>query len=185
MTGTRSRFRASPVTPTTKNVSCRESLESCESHFPFQSSWQSSGLIFFSLSQFIYCNKMPPKKWSDELNMKFVQVYKECECLWNQFDPLYKNKFARESALQKIAEEMNLDDFGVPEAKAKIKSLRSTYNLELDKQRKSEKSGTGSEDVYVPSIKWFGTMQDVMSKGTLKRPTQSNLVSRSNILTKQ
>lgn len=58
--------------------------------------------------------------------MKFVAAYKENESLWNQFDPLskgargglYKNKFARETALRKLSDEMQLDDFGVAEVKA-------------------------------------------------------------------
>ncbi|KAG8254898.1 hypothetical protein J6590_106022, partial [Homalodisca vitripennis] len=68
---------------------------------------------------------------------------------------------------------MELDDFGVIEAKAKIKALRSTYNLEVEKQKKSEKSGAGLDDV--PSVKWFKTMKEIMTTGTLKRRTQSNL----------
>ncbi|XP_046677313.1 uncharacterized protein LOC124365380 [Homalodisca vitripennis] len=119
---------------------------------------------------------MTSKKWSEGLNMKFIDAYKEQECLWNQFNPLYKNKFARETALKKLAEIIELVDFGAVEAKAKIKALRSTYNLEVEKQKKSEKSGAGLDDVYVPSVKWFKTMKEIMTTGTLKRRTQSNLV---------
>ncbi|KAK5648219.1 hypothetical protein RI129_003111 [Pyrocoelia pectoralis] len=96
-------------------------------------------------------------KWSDELNLRFVELYKEHRCLWDQLDDLYKNKNARGTALVSIAESLNITGFGAAEVK-------------------STKSGCGSADVYVPSLKWFSVMKEVMSKGTLKRDTKSTLV---------
>ncbi|KAK5648199.1 hypothetical protein RI129_003091 [Pyrocoelia pectoralis] len=96
-------------------------------------------------------------KWSDELNLRFVELYKEHRCLWDQLDDLYKNKNARGTALVSIAESLNITGFGAAEVK-------------------STKSGCGSADVYVPSLKWFSVMKEVMSKGTLKRDTKSTLM---------
>nr|CAI5829728.1 unnamed protein product [Callosobruchus analis] len=39
----------------------------------------------------------------------------------------------RATALQNIAQEMNLEEFGPTDVKNKIKNLRATYYLELDK----------------------------------------------------
>lgn len=44
------------------------------------------------------------------------------------------------------------------ELKQKIKNLSCTYNQEVNKIKKSKKSGSGLNDVYVPNIKWFPLM---------------------------
>lgn len=119
-------------------------------------------------------------KWSDDLNLKFVELYKEHRCLWDQRDELYKDRNARETALAAMAENLNIEGFGVAEVKAKIKSFRGTFNIEFSKQQKSAKSGCGSADVYVPTLKWFNLMKEIMVKGTLTRNTKSTSVSRYN-----
>lgn len=117
-------------------------------------------------------------KWSNDDILKLIELYKGKRCLWDQHHELYKNKNARNTALLEISNEMSMEGFGVEETKAKIKSLRGTFNIELCKQQKSEKSGSGSSDVYTPSLFWFNAMKEVMSKGTLKRSTKSTLVSK-------
>ncbi|KAI4455488.1 hypothetical protein MML48_9g00008917 [Holotrichia oblita] len=74
---------------------------------------------------------------------------------------------------------MGIADFGVEEAKQKIKSIRATYQQEQLKIIKSEKSGAGVEDVYKPNMKWFAAMHGVMNSGRLKRNTTSNMDCRT------
>nr|CAH7717845.1 unnamed protein product [Callosobruchus chinensis] len=50
---------------------------------------------------------------------------------------------------------MGIEGFEVPEIKNKIRALRSKYSQEKRKIRDYMKSGAGSEDIYVPSDKWF------------------------------
>ena len=69
--------------------------------------------------------------------------------------PTYKNKNNRQAAIENIIEEMGIPGFGIVEVKNKIKNLRSTYNQEVLKIKKSAKSGSGSEDLYTPPMKWF------------------------------
>lgn len=114
-------------------------------------------------------------KWSDNTTCKFVKLYKQHECLWNTKIELYRNKNAREAAIIDIIEAMELKNFTVADVKNKIKSLRGTYQQEVLKIEKSEKSGVTY--VYKPAMKWFCIMTEVMGSGTLKRSTQNNLVS--------
>lgn len=116
-------------------------------------------------------------KWNEEMTIKFVELYKDRQCLWDQHNVLYKNKQARDSGICEIASAMNIEGFGAAEVKAKIKALRSTYNIEMLKQTKSAKSGSGSGDLYVSTIKWLHAMSEVMEKGTLRRPTTCSMVS--------
>ncbi|RZF42420.1 hypothetical protein LSTR_LSTR011558 [Laodelphax striatellus] len=114
-------------------------------------------------------------KWSVEETIKLVQLYGEFECLWNITCVDYKNKTKRASAYEAIVTEFNKQDFGVAELKQKIKNLRCTYNQERLKVEKSNKSGAGIKDVYIPALKWFHIMETFMTsiKGTSE--TEDNL----------
>lgn len=123
-------------------------------------------------------------KFTEEETLKFVQLYREHECLWNMSSPNYKNKTLRQNAIEAIIKEIALPGFGVNEVRNKIKNLRSTYNQEVLKIKKSAKSGSGKEDVYVPSMKWFEILDPVMkySKGTTDTSDViSNLVSKHHL----
>jgi len=108
-----------------------------------------------------------PARWNDELTCKYVELYKEHECLWNMNSTQYKRKDARQSALEKIVRKMGLENFTTEDAKQKIRSLRATYQQESHKIDKSLSSGAGLEDVNKPSMKWFTLMTEVMKSGVL------------------
>ena len=94
-----------------------------------------------------------PARWNDELTCKFVELYKEHECLWNMNSTLYKRKDAGQSALEEIVRKMGLENFITEEAKQKIKSLRATYQQESHKIDRSLRCGrcaqTINEVVYI------------------------------------
>lgn len=117
------------------------------------------------------------RRWSDETTCTFVELYKEYECLWNMNITLYRNKNAREAAIVKIIESMGMENFTTEDVKQKIKSLRGTYQQELFKVERSEKSGAGLDDVYKPSMKWYYLMDEIMKSGNVKRNTLNNMVS--------
>jgi hypothetical protein len=48
-------------------------------------------------------------KVSGDLNLKFVELYHEEECLWNASIPSYKNKSMRDTSLQKICESLTAE----------------------------------------------------------------------------
>jgi hypothetical protein len=85
-----------------------------------------------------------PARWNDELTCKYVELYKEHECLWNMNSTLYKRKDARQSALEEIVRKMGLENF----TKQKTKRLRATYQQQSHKIDKSLSSGAGLKDVY-------------------------------------
>lgn len=115
-------------------------------------------------------------RWNEATTIKFVEEYRERPCLWDIRAAIYKNKQARESAYKEIEDIMGIEGFGVPEIKNKIRALRSTYSQEKKKIKDTMKSGAGSEDIYVPSIKWFKEMDVFLRKvEDNKRPTQDNI----------
>ncbi|CAG4950754.1 unnamed protein product [Colias eurytheme] len=111
---------------------------------------------------------MSQLKLTKEETLKLVELYKINDCLWNVKNKYYRNKEARINALQNIVDEMQLTGFNIKDVQTKIKCLRSTYYLELDKIEKSERLND-EENVYVPKIEWFNEMHSFIYDVTLKR----------------
>lgn len=103
------------------------------------------------------------------MNIRFVRLYRQHECLWDQCNEMYTNKLSRENALVDIASRMNIDQLGSSDVNRKIKSLRATYHSELKKYASNEKPACGTEDIYTTALKWFEDMRYIISTGTSKR----------------
>ncbi|XP_072941202.1 uncharacterized protein [Epargyreus clarus] len=113
-------------------------------------------------------------KLNEAENIKLVQLYREHECLWDNKSIHYRNKDMRATALQSIAQELSIEGIGPSEVKNKIKSLRATYNLELEKIKKSSRSGAGG-NVYIPKVRWFEEMDAFIRNVSIQRKTTMNL----------
>lgn len=59
--------------------------------------------------------------------------------------------------------------------KKKIKVLRDSYRLELNKVKHSRKSGAGLDDVYKPKLVWFTVADSFWRNGVSGRESTSNL----------
>lgn len=112
-------------------------------------------------------------KLSTQINLKFVQLYRDHECLWNATLASYKDKCKRDSALQKICDELKkMDiDMTIKDAKSKIKNLRATYCQELTKIDKSTRSGASSQEEYKSKLNWFQEMHSFIKNVPMKRKT--------------
>jgi hypothetical protein len=120
-------------------------------------------------------------RWNDVTTMKFINLYRQEECLWNVRLLDYKNKDARTLALERIAAAMDLEGFGVSDVKYKIKNIRSSYCQELKKIQCSEANCSSPEDVYKPTVVWFNTLHSFLRSFVFQRerPTNYHLVSNS------
>ncbi|XP_047516078.1 uncharacterized protein LOC125056822 [Pieris napi] len=112
-------------------------------------------------------------KLSEGETLKLVQLYGENECLWDIKSLNYRNKEMRSTALQNMAQQMQIEGLTSTEVKNKIKAIRATYYLELDKIQKSTKSGA-SGNVYVPKVKWFQELDGFIKNAIVKRKTMDN-----------
>lgn len=113
-----------------------------------------------------------PGRWSEGLTYKFVMLYKDHECLWNMHTEKYRNKQARQTALSDICVKMEIEHFGINEAKMKIKSLRATFQQEQNKIEQSQRSGAATQDVYKPTLKWFPLLKEISKHGVPRRTAQ-------------
>ena len=69
-------------------------------------------------------------------------------------------KNAREHSFKRLYEEHKHagPELQIPDEEAlkiKIKSIKDCYRIELNKIKKSRKSGCGTDDVYKPKLVWF------------------------------
>lgn len=115
------------------------------------------------------------KRWPDETIQHFVNLYSSFECLWNTRSPLYKDRKVRNSALESLSEEMNVQGFGILEAKCKINNIRSSYIQELKKIAKKKQNG----EHYEPSIIWFKTMDSFLRPFITQRDRMPNFNSKN------
>lgn len=84
---------------------------------------------------------MAGKKWCEDKPMKFIHLYENHKVLRNTSISEYKNKHARQIALEKMCNEMAIENFGVNEAKVKINNIRSVYCQEVKKVTASKHLG--------------------------------------------
>lgn len=97
------------------------------------------------------------RKWSADRTIQFLEYYEQFECLWNRKSEAYKNREKKEEALEKLAILMNDVLPDVATVKAKIRSLRNAYILEVHKMISSSKRGGPADSLYVPTVPWFNT----------------------------
>ncbi|KAG8317535.1 hypothetical protein J6590_024761 [Homalodisca vitripennis] len=104
---------------------------------------------------------MAELKWSGKQVIEFFNLFQNYPCLWDVSSQDYLNRNVKETAYNKLLE--NVMNAGMPATvellKKKIKSLRDTYRKELNKIQKSVKSGAGANEVYKPKLVWFPTAE--------------------------
>ncbi|XP_072941222.1 uncharacterized protein [Epargyreus clarus] len=114
-------------------------------------------------------------KFGTAENINFIELYRNYECLWNTENEYYKNRDARNAALNEFAEELGIEDFGPKEITAKIKNMRSQYLQERKKIKSSLGTGAGGKNVYVPKLSWYHSLDSFLRKPSDFLSTVSNL----------
>ena len=118
-------------------------------------------------------------KWLDHHVPRFLDSYRQYECLWNPGNSDYKGRTpAREKAYAAMLSDLGLPGLTVADIKAKIRTIRTRYAAELSKIRKSERSGAGTDDVYRPRLHWFKDADSFLRPVTTAKRSSSNLKVR-------
>lgn len=100
-------------------------------------------------------------KLSEQQTLKFVTLYRQHRCLWDRTHKFYTVKRMRNDALNKIIVDFGMPGMSIEEVKKKIKNLRSTYNLELDKI-------DACSGGYTPKLVWYNEMDAFIRSVTRK-----------------
>ncbi len=121
-------------------------------------------------------------KLQDDETVKFLELCASEQLLYDASCKEYKDRDFRLAAARRISEAIGISGFGPKEVITKFKNLRSSYCDELKKIADSERSGTGTEDVYVPKVIWFESMNSFIRPFVQQRSTKTNLVSKTDAL---
>nr|CAH7768737.1 unnamed protein product [Callosobruchus chinensis] len=90
----------------------------------------------------------------------FISLYRAHHCLWQIKSKEYSNKHMKNAAYQELVEKCKEI---CPEADTKyvrkqIGSLRAGYRRELREIGKSKRTGSSADDIYEPTLWYFGLM---------------------------
>ena len=103
--------------------------------------------IFRERNCFIWCvlkRNYSVMKWSNADIVNFLDIFRNFECLWNTSHPQYCIRNAREASLKKLLQELSaagVETADVEALKKKIKNIKDSYRMEVNKVKKSIKSG--------------------------------------------
>lgn len=111
--------------------------------------------------------------------LRFIDLYRSHEILWNMHSPLYRRHDLKMKAYKSISAEMEMS---VEDVKKKIKSLRTAYSAEKSKVEKRKMFGSPTEPTYTPTLFWYNEMS-FLEPALIRRTTadSSNQVSAFKI----
>jgi hypothetical protein len=102
-------------------------------------------------------------------------MYRSNPCLWKVKSKEYMDRDKNDAYETLVKKRQQVDPTANRDlVTKKNNSFRSTYRKELMKVKKSERSGSGSEEVYVPSL-WYFQLLSFLGDQETPWQTISNL----------
>ncbi|XP_042236776.1 protein bric-a-brac 2-like isoform X3 [Homarus americanus] len=114
-------------------------------------------------------------KWSADTITRFLEEYMKHPCLWDSSNEYHKNRDARITAEREILKELNMENVDVKVFRNKIKNIRNTYRLEVQKVNTNKKSEHGREVFYTTKLTWFPLADQFLKKTLEYRDTHPSL----------
>ena len=114
------------------------------------------------------------EKWTDEDIEMLINFYKENPLLWDISLQEYRNRDSRRLAFKKLSELLNKTK---EECKKQWHSLRVQFNKNCTRHESSKKSGSGTDEVFTPSWKFYDSM--LFTKESLEVDASSSTLSDS------
>lgn len=108
----------------------------------------------------------------EDVMREFLNTYQNYPCLWKVKSTEYMDKNKKEDGykvLVEILKEIN-PDANVDIVKKKLNSMRSCFRKEFKKVQESKSSGTGSENVYTPTL-WYFDLLMFLKDQEMPRPS--------------
>lgn len=115
---------------------------------------------------------MAQRQWLSE----FIELYKNEPCLWQNKSKEYHDRDKKSAAYKILLEKMKEIDTTatIDTVKNKINTMRCTFKKELLKVKSSQKSGSGTDDIYVPKL-WYYNLLTFIIDQDVPRSSRSNI----------
>ncbi|CAJ0931711.1 unnamed protein product [Ranitomeya imitator] len=105
-----------------------------------------------------------------------IDMYRSLPCLWKIKSADYSNCYKKKAAYEKLVaiykEHHPTETVDENIVRKKIQALRTVYKKEVNKVKKSMKSGAGTDDVYVPKL-WYYDLLAFIRDQEIPRPCQT------------
>ncbi len=143
----------------------------------FYLNFEKNGLLLFSqrtiqllkiVFNLCFCFSCIGMEWSNEMILKFLNIYENEPMIWNASHPEHKNRNAVHDAWKRIETQLG-NKYSVTDLKKKKESLMASFRTRLRKVKESKNSGGGFSDEYKPA--WFA--YEAMARFLLKDKDQS------------
>jgi len=123
-------------------------------------------------------------RWSGYTIIKFLNIYKKHEILWNASNENHFKKIAREHSFTNLVQDLLKAGFQFSSKeglKRKIKNIKDTYRLEVKKIKKAKRLFGTTSKVFKSKLVWFETadafLRNIASRSPSKKQPSSSLVS--------
>lgn len=105
-----------------------------------------------------------------------IDMYRMNPCLWKIKSKNYSNRILRDKAYASLLQYYKTvdDNATIDTLKNKLNNLRSAFRKELKKVNKCKKSGSGSEEQYVPKLWYFKLLLFTADQETPLRPISND-----------
>lgn len=108
---------------------------------------------------------------------EFIEMYRELPCLWQTKSKDYLDRNKKNEAYKVLVKKLQIiqPDATKNTVITKINSLRGGFRREHKKVLSSMRSGSGSDDVYVPSL-WYYDLLLFLRDQDIPRQSTSNIL---------
>lgn len=112
-----------------------------------------------------------------EILEEFINIYRNEPCLWQIKNQDYHNRDKKTAAYNKLIAQYKKIE---PNANRdmivkKMNGLRTNYRKEKKKVEESKRSGTGTNDVYVPTLWYYHLLKFLDDDQAMPRSSRSNM----------
>ncbi|CAH1998879.1 unnamed protein product [Acanthoscelides obtectus] len=113
---------------------------------------------------------------------EFIGIYKELPCLWQTKSKEYLDRDKKNEAYKILVKKLQTiqPDATKNTVVTKINSLRGGFRREYKKVVNSKRNGSGSDDIYIPSLWYYDLLlflrdQDIPRQSTLNVPGDNDM----------
>lgn len=104
--------------------------------------------------------KLTVKQKEREFIVECIQLYRDLPTLWNIKSKIYHDRVKKNNAYDLLLDKYKemFPEATKEDVKKKFNSLRTNYRAELKKHLLSMKSGSSTDDIYEPTLWYYGEM---------------------------